>query len=121
MLKINMFSTADKVKGQGGVGSAYVELVKMLRSHFNGQFKITINDYGHRADISHYHTINPSFYMSTFLPGRGKKIGYVHFLPETLEGSLKIPQPFRGAFLQICNCFLQTDGSHRGGKPHIYS
>lgn len=106
MLKINMFSTADKVKGQG-VGSAYVELVKMLRSHFNGQFKITINDYGHRADISHYHTINPSFYMSTFLPGRGKKIGYVHFLPETLEGSLKIPQPFRGLFYKYVIAFYK--------------
>ena len=106
MLKINMFSTADKVKGQG-VGSAYVELVKMLRSKFPDQFQVTINDYGHRANISHYHTINPSFYVSTFLPGRGKKIGYVHFLPETLEGSLKIPQPFRGIFYRYVIAFYK--------------
>lgn len=106
MLKINMFSTADKVKGQG-VGSAYVELVKMLRNHFAGQFKITINDYWHRADITHYHTINPSFYLSTFMPGRGKKVGYVHFLPETLEGSLKIPQPFRGIFYRYVIAFYK--------------
>ena len=42
MLRINMFSTADKVKGQG-VGSAYVELVRMLKDHFPNDFKITIN------------------------------------------------------------------------------
>ncbi len=33
MLKIDMFSTADKVKGQG-VGSAYVELIAMLKNIF---------------------------------------------------------------------------------------
>jgi 1,2-diacylglycerol-3-alpha-glucose alpha-1,2-galactosyltransferase len=37
MLKINMFSTADKVKGQG-VGSAYLELVRMLKDHFPDDF-----------------------------------------------------------------------------------
>lgn len=96
MLKINMFSTATKVKGQG-VGSAYSELIAMLEKHFPNEFSIKVNDYS-PADISHYHTINPSFYLSTFSKKRGRKIGYVHFLPETLEGSVKIPQPFRRIF-----------------------
>ncbi len=96
MLKINMFSTATKVKGQG-VGSAYSELIGMLKRHFPDAFDITINQYG-RCDITHYHTINPTFYLSTFSRARGRKIGYVHFLPETLEGSVKIPRPFKKIF-----------------------
>lgn len=105
MLKINMFSTAEKVKGQG-VGSAYVELVKMLKKHFANDFKITVNKYG-RADITHYHTINPTFYLSTFSKKRGRKIGYVHFLPETLDGSIKLPQPFKGIFYKYVIAFYK--------------
>ena len=86
MLKITMFSSAETVPGQG-VGSAYRELVNLLKDRFTDQFEIKINKLG-KADISHYHTINLSFYLNTFLPGRGRKIGYVHFLPETLEGSI---------------------------------
>ncbi|KRK46091.1 glycosyltransferase [Dellaglioa algida DSM 15638] len=91
-----MFSAADSVKGQG-VGSAYTEMMRLLKERFPTEFKISVNKYS-RSDISHYHTINFPYYLSTFMPGRGKKIGYVHFLPETLEGSVKIPQPFKTIF-----------------------
>ncbi|MDT2848633.1 glycosyltransferase family 4 protein [Vagococcus carniphilus] len=97
MLKINMFSSADKVKGQG-VGSAYNELIKMLNKHFSTQFDIKINKYS-ASDISHYHTVDPLFYLSTFFKKkRGIKVGYVHFLPETLEGSISIFSPFQKIF-----------------------
>lgn len=105
MLKIDMFSTATKVKGQG-VGSAYTELVRMLRAKFPQQFKIEINDY-HQTDLSHYHTINPTFYLSTFSKKRGRKIGYVHFLPETLDESLNIPTPFRQLFYKYVIAFYK--------------
>ena len=105
MLKINMFSTADKVKGQG-VGSAYTELVKMLKKRFANEFNVTINKCG-KADITHYHTINPTFYLSTFSRSRGRKIGYVHFLPETLDGSIKLPQPFKGIFYKYVIAFYK--------------
>lgn len=105
MLKINMFSTADSVKGQG-VGSAYNELMNLLKTRLSQEFTVTVNKYG-RVDLTHYHTINFSFYLSTFLPGRGQKVGYVHFLPETLEGSLKIPQPFRGIFYKYVIAFYR--------------
>lgn len=105
MLKINMFSAADSVKGQG-VGSAYNELMNLMKTRLNQDFTVTVNRYG-KADISHYHTINFPYYLSTFLPGRGRKIGYVHFLPETLEGSLKIPQPFRGIFYKYVIAFYK--------------
>lgn len=90
MIQINMFSSADKVAGQG-VGSAYLELVGLLRDQLSDQFKVTINKHG-RADITHYHTIDPQFYLSTFSKKRGRTIGYVHFLPETIEGSLRMPK-----------------------------
>ncbi|EOL43971.1 hypothetical protein RV11_GL000226 [Enterococcus phoeniculicola] len=88
MIKITMFSSADKVKGQG-VGSAYLELLAMLKKYFSKEFSIKINNYK-AADISHYHTVDPMFYLSTFFWNRGVKLGYVHFLPETLEGSVKL-------------------------------
>ncbi len=89
MISINMFSSADKVAGQG-VGSAYLELMGLLRKYFPNEFKIKVNDYG-RSNISHYHTIDPQFFLSTWAPKRGRKIGYVHFLPDTLDSSLTLP------------------------------
>lgn len=105
MIKITMFSSADKVAGQG-VGSAYLELVNLLKTHFTGEFDVEINHY-RKSDVSHYHTIDLPFYFSTFSKKRGQKVGYVHFLPETLEGSLKIPQPFRGIFYRYVIAFYK--------------
>ncbi|CAJ1188007.1 Alpha-galactosylglucosyldiacylglycerol synthase [Fructilactobacillus sanfranciscensis] len=105
MLKIDMFSTATKIKGQG-VGSAYTELVRMLTEKFPQQFEIEINKYN-RTDLSHYHTIDPMFYLSTFSKKRGRKIGYVHFLPETLDESLTIPGPFRKLFYKYVIAFYK--------------
>ncbi|MBS0950287.1 glycosyltransferase family 4 protein [Weissella minor] len=105
MIKITMFSAAETVPGQG-VGSAYRELVNLLEAKFPNEFPLTFNKYS-RADISHYHTINPTFFMSTFLPGRGRKIGYVHFLPETLEDSIKLPQPIKSMFYWYVMTFYE--------------
>lgn len=92
-----MFSSADKVKGQG-VGSAYIELINMLNKHFSTEFDISINKFK-QSDISHYHTVDPQFFISTFFKKkRGTTIGYVHFLPETLEGSLTLFSPFKKVF-----------------------
>ena len=96
MIKITMYSQADSVAGQG-VGSAYIELMGLLKDRFKDQFDIHVNQYG-ESDISHYHTINPTYFLSTFSKKRGRKIGYVHFLPETLEGSIKLPKAFRKIF-----------------------
>lgn len=90
MIRINMFSQADSVKGQG-VGSAYNELTGLLRKRLVDEFYVTVNKYG-SSDLTHYHTINPTYYANSFSPARGRKIGYVHFLPDTLEGSIKLPK-----------------------------
>ncbi|MGB3159703.1 MAG: glycosyltransferase family 4 protein [Carnobacterium sp.] len=91
MIRITMFSSADKIAGQG-VGSAYLELVHLLGKYHARKLEIRINDYS-RTDISHYHTVNPSFFLSTFFKKRvGRRIGYVHFLPSTLKGSIHLPR-----------------------------
>lgn len=102
MIRVNMFSSATKVKGQG-VGSAYTELIRLLKTHLGDEISVAINRYS-KADVSHYHTVDFKFFLSTFLPNRGVKVGYVHFLPETLEGSLKLPFPLK----QIFNWYLMT-------------
>jgi 1,2-diacylglycerol-3-alpha-glucose alpha-1,2-galactosyltransferase len=93
MIDIHMFSSADKVAGQG-VGAVYTELLDLLKQYLPNEFKISINDYS-PSMISHYHTIDPLFYASTFSKKRGRKIGYVHFLPDTLDQSLTLPKPAR--------------------------
>ena len=41
MLKITMYSSADKVAGQG-VGSAYLELMHLLKTNFKDEFDIAV-------------------------------------------------------------------------------
>lgn len=98
MIRINMFSQADSVAGQG-VGAAYLELIRLLRTHLVDDFYVTINKYG-RSDLTHYHTINPTYFANSFSPARGRKIGYIHFLPDTLEGSIKLPGVAKKVFYQ---------------------
>ena len=59
-----MYSSADKVAGQG-VGSAYLELMHLLKTNFKGEFDIAVNQY-RTSDISHYHTIDLPFWFCTF-------------------------------------------------------
>jgi 1,2-diacylglycerol-3-alpha-glucose alpha-1,2-galactosyltransferase len=93
MIDIHMFSSADKVAGQG-VGAVYTELLDLLKQYLPNEFNISIND-SSPSVISHYHTIDPAFFASTFSKRRGRKIGYVHFLPDTLDQSLTLPKPAR--------------------------
>lgn len=93
-LRVNMLSSSEKVAGQG-VSGAYRELLRLLKRDAQKELIITENQ-SIKADITHYHTIDPLFYVSTFFRKKvGRRIGYVHFLPETLEGSLKMPRLFQ--------------------------
>lgn len=105
MLKVTMFSSAETVPGQG-VGSAYRELVNLLQQKFSQKIALTFNKLT-KADISHYHTIDFWFYLNTFLPGRGRKIGYVHFLPETFDGSIKLKWPIKPIFYWYVMAFYK--------------
>ena len=89
-IRVNMLSMADSVDGQG-VGSAYLELMKLLKEDGKDDFEILLNDKIKNSDIIHAHTVEPRNY---FKMKRAKvpTIAYVHFLPDTLDGSIKLPK-----------------------------
>ena len=89
--KINMLSQAAKVKGQG-VLSAYEEQVSLVKEELNEKFIVVENKWPD-ADITHYHTVNLRYFLSIpFAKRNGVTVGYVHFLPETVDTSLQLPK-----------------------------
>lgn len=97
MHHINMLSRADSVKGQG-VGSAYLEQVALVKEDLSDHYKVSINSMN-LNDITHYHTINPEFFLTIpFAKKKGVAVGYVHFIPETLEDSIHLPKIFKIPF-----------------------
>lgn len=87
-LRINMLSKADSVDGQG-VGSAYLEQVALVKE-CSDAFDVTVNHKGSRFDIVHVHTINPQYFCK--MNNRHVNVCYVHMLPDTLDGSIKLPK-----------------------------
>ncbi len=107
MPTINMLSSADKIKGQG-VGSAYLEQVNLVQNGLDKEFKVIINKRT-RADIMHYHTIDLKYYLSVpFAKRKGVTVGYVHFLPETIEGSIKLPNFIKKIFYKYIISFYNS-------------
>lgn len=97
MITINMMSKADTVQGQG-VLSAHDEQVKLVKEQLGDEFTVLENSHSF-CDITHYHTINPQFLFGLpFAKHKGTAVGYVHFLPETLENSIKLPPLVKKAF-----------------------
>lgn len=88
-IKINMLSMADSVDGQG-VGSAYLELIKLLNEDGKDDFEIFLNK-GLNYDIIHAHTVEPRNYLKLKF-SKNPTVAYVHFLPDTLDGSIKLPK-----------------------------
>lgn len=85
-----MLSSAEKVKGHG-VSSAYIEQVNLVKRGLKIDYDIYVNKFC-LSDIMHYHTIDIKHYlMSYFAKYNGVNVGYVHFLPETIKESLKLP------------------------------
>ena len=85
-----MLSSADKVDGQG-VGSAYLELIKLLKEKGKDKFDIQINKGIKDCDIIHCHTVDLGNYFK-MKKAKVPTIAYVHFLPTTLDGSIKLPK-----------------------------
>lgn len=89
-LLITMFSSADSVAGQG-VGSAYEEQVRLIQEGASDLFDVEINKWTSNPDIQHFHTLDPAF-LIRLKNKKSVNIAYCHFLPDTLEESLKIPE-----------------------------
>lgn len=94
-ININMLSSAESVPGQG-VASAYIELLQLLREYGNECIDIQVNK-GINFDILHAQTIDPLNYAK-FVFSKAAKIIHVHFLPQTLDGSLRMPGWFFRVF-----------------------
>lgn len=95
MKKIVMMSKADMVKGQG-VLSAHDEQVALVEEYL-GEYQVVENR--GTGDITHFHTINPGYlFRIPFAKIKGSCVGYVHFLPQTLENSLRMPQWMKKIF-----------------------
>ena len=103
-LKINRLSKADSVKAQG-VGSVYLEERQLLKKYGETDFEVAINSHKKDFDLYHIHSINPSFYFQ-----RKKKrttIRFVHFRPDTLEGSIRLPKLFFKIFKKYVISFYK--------------
>lgn len=104
-IKINMLSNADKVDGQG-VGSAYLEQVSLIRDELSDYFDVVIND-SKSADIIHCHTILPE-YLIKMKRHNSVNVAYVHFLPDTLDGSIRLPLSALKFFKKYVTYFYNT-------------
>lgn len=100
-----MRSAADTVEGHG-VLSAYNEMVGLVKG-LDG-FQVMENGHG-RSDITHYHTVNLSYFLGLPMAKiRGKTVGYVHFLPETVDESLRLPKLARKIFYWYLILFYKS-------------
>lgn len=100
-IKINMYAGGLNIEGQG-VGANFFEQVEIIKSL--PDFDVTINNKNpNKADINHFHTVNPSFFFK--FKKKRINIAYVHFIPEKDDGSLKMPKgwfkPYRWYVLKF--------------------
>lgn len=81
-----MLSQATSVDGQG-VGSAFLEQVALVKE-CDDIFEVAINSKKSNFEIYHMHTVNPTYRMR--FNKHHVNVTYVHFIPSTLDGSLKM-------------------------------
>lgn len=105
-IRINMLSMADSVNGQG-VGSAYLELIKLLNEKGKDDFEIQLNEGIKNCDIVHAHTFEPRNYFK-LKRAKVPTISYVHCLPEHFDGSIKLPKFAFGIFKRYVIRFYKS-------------
>lgn len=89
-INLDILSHADMAEAQG-VLSVYREQTRILEKYGKDDFNLTYNKLTGKFDLYHVHSVNPSFYFFT-LKKRKTSIVFVHFLPDTLDGSVKLPK-----------------------------
>lgn len=105
MISINMMSSADKVKGQG-VLSAHDEQVELVKQI--GEFSVEENKKD-ICNITHFHTVNLEYLLwLPFLKNKSTTVAYVHFVPETLENSIRLFRPFKNIFYKYLITFYNS-------------
>lgn len=107
MISVNMLSKADSVKGHG-VLTAHDEQVSLVADCLSDNFQVYEN-LSFSCDINHFHTINIGYFLRLpFLKSSGITVGYVHFLPETVEKSLRLPFGIKELFYKYMIKFYNS-------------
>lgn len=107
-----MFCMKRQPAGQG-VASATKEQIRLLQENCGDIFEIEVN--GSRdGDINHYHQVSPRFYLRMLFgalrKNRPVSVVHVHFLPETLEGSIHLPGPVMKVFCKyVIDFYRRSD------------
>lgn len=105
-IRINMLSQATSVDGQG-VASAYLEQLALVKE-CDDIFEVDVNSRKGNFDIYHMHTVNPRYRIR--FNKRHVNVAYVHFIPSTLDGSLKMPWLFFKVFkLYVISTYKAAD------------
>ena len=55
----------------------------------------------------HFHTVNPNYLLRSWFTS-AVKVGYVHFLPQTLEGSIRLPRPIQKLLCKYVLLFYKS-------------
>lgn len=84
-----MLSRATSAPAQG-VGSVYLEMMSLMEKYGKDDFDIFLNKHSSKMDLYHIHSINPAFYF--MMKKKRTTICFVHFMPDTLEGSIRLPK-----------------------------
>ena len=107
-INIRMLSNAASVDGQG-VGSAYQEQVALVAEQTD-LFNVYINKdklpKKEKVHINHIHTVMPNFLFK--MSKKTCNVVYVHFLPTTLDGSIKMNKFFFAIFKWYVKKFYKT-------------
>ncbi len=101
---IDMLSHATSAPAQG-VGSAYLEQKALIEDFGKDDFEVMVNQSTKKADIVHVHSVNPGFYFK--MNKKTLSVCYVHFLPETLKGSIRLPRPIFSLFCRYVVSFYK--------------
>ncbi|MGI6265157.1 MAG: glycosyltransferase family 4 protein [Acutalibacteraceae bacterium] len=118
MNTISMMSKADMTKGHG-VLSVYEELMTLLQTYYPDKYRLQKNTVK-QADIYHYHTINPGFFLTLPIARhRGTTVGFVHFVPKTLEESVHLWKIARAPFYWYVMRFYHAMDDLVTVNPHF--
>lgn len=102
-IKIRVFSKATTVPGQG-VGAAYVEQLNLIQQ---SKRLVVLQPNEPRPDLVHIHTVNFRYWLAMLFI-KIPRVVYVHFLPSTLSGSIKLPRLFFGIIKWYVKVFYKT-------------
>ena len=102
-LKIDMLSKATSAPAQG-VGSVFIEQKRLIEELGKDDFEVFLNKHSGKYDLYHVHSVNPQYYR---ILKKRNSICFVHFLPDTLERSIKLPKWAFRLFKRYVTAFYQ--------------